>query len=190
MLDYHRRATFTRFVRSVGRITLATGSVSFLFTVRIVSASISESVQYFSAALKMFFLFLPTSLFLLVFFSILIYLKHNDRTCVGISSPLVHVLTRFTFARANFMAIRNMMDDVLIAQLPPVILRSALRALLRQGKGSQAILVDHVQKTLRASPPAFLDHTELFNGKPPSHPRFLAAVRCMFTSKMAFESLP
>ncbi|KAE9400219.1 aldo-keto reductase [Gymnopus androsaceus JB14] len=84
----------------------------------------------------------------------------------------------------------NMMDDVLITQLPPVILRSALRALVSQGKTSQAVFVDHVQRRLRASPPAFMHYTELFDTSFPSHPQFLAAVRCLFTSKMAVESLP
>ncbi|KAJ4477191.1 aldo/keto reductase [Lentinula aciculospora] len=82
------------------------------------------------------------------------------------------------------------MDDVLIAQLPPLILRSALRALVSQGKTSQAIFVDHVQRRLKASPPSFIPSTELFDSKAPKAHEFLASVRCMFSSKMAIESLP
>ncbi|KAJ3967569.1 aldo-keto reductase [Lentinula raphanica] len=82
------------------------------------------------------------------------------------------------------------MDDVLIAQLPPFILRSALRALVSQGKASQAVFVDHVQRRLRASPPAFTPPTELFDSDTPKAPQFLASVRCMFSSKIVVESLP
>ncbi|KAF8825139.1 hypothetical protein HHX47_DHR7000608 [Lentinula edodes] len=82
------------------------------------------------------------------------------------------------------------MDDVLIAQLPPLILRSALRALVSQGRASQAIFVDHVQRRLRASPPSFIPPAELFNHDAPKAPQFLASVRCMFSSKIAAESLP
>ncbi|KAJ3999437.1 aldo-keto reductase [Lentinula boryana] len=82
------------------------------------------------------------------------------------------------------------MNDVLIAQLPPLILRSALRALVSQGKASQGIFVDHVQRRLRASPPSFIPPAELFDSKAPKAPQFLASVRCMFSSKIAVESLP
>ncbi|KAJ3731598.1 aldo/keto reductase [Lentinula guzmanii] len=83
----------------------------------------------------------------------------------------------------------NMMDDVLISQLPPDILKSSLRALVSQNASSQKVFVEHVRILLRASLPAYPSPSELF-GSRPCYTQFLASIRCLFTSKMAIESLP
>ncbi|KIK64370.1 hypothetical protein GYMLUDRAFT_220864 [Collybiopsis luxurians FD-317 M1] len=81
------------------------------------------------------------------------------------------------------------MDDVLISQLPPTILKSSLRALVSQNATAQKLFVEHVRRQLRASLPGYPPATELF-GKTPSYAQFLASIRCLFSSKMASESLP
>ncbi|THV06852.1 aldo/keto reductase [Dendrothele bispora CBS 962.96] len=83
-----------------------------------------------------------------------------------------------------------MMDDVLISQLPPAILRSSLRALVSQGSAMQRVFVEHVRRRLTESPPQLPSASDLFLGKSPSYAEFLASTRCMFSSKMAQESLP
>ncbi|KAF5348369.1 hypothetical protein D9758_010887 [Tetrapyrgos nigripes] len=91
----------------------------------------------------------------------------------------------------NFLTTtRNMMDDVLISQLPPAILRSSLRALIAQGSAMQRIFVEHVRRRLAESPPKLPGPSELFLGNAPIYAEFLASTRCMFSSKMAQESLP
>ncbi|KAJ4475535.1 aldo-keto reductase [Lentinula aciculospora] len=81
------------------------------------------------------------------------------------------------------------MDDVLISQLPPEILKSSLRALVSQNATSQKVFVEHVRILLRASLPVYPSPSELFGSKP-CYAQFLASIRCLFTSKMAIESLP
>ncbi|KAJ4471062.1 aldo/keto reductase [Lentinula edodes] len=83
----------------------------------------------------------------------------------------------------------NMMDDVLISQLPPDILKSSLRALVSQNSAAQKVFVEHVRILLRASLPIYPSPSELFGDKP-CYVQFLASIRCLFTSKMAIESLP
>ncbi|KAF5370548.1 hypothetical protein D9757_010136 [Collybiopsis confluens] len=83
----------------------------------------------------------------------------------------------------------NMMDDVLISQLPPNILKSSLRVLLSQHTTAQKLFVEHVRGQLSASPPKYSSPSELF-GETPCYAEFLASVRCLFSSRMASESLP
>ncbi|KAG6362115.1 hypothetical protein INS49_010344 [Diaporthe citri] len=91
--------------------------------------------------------------------------------------------------------IRNMMDDVLISNLPPVLLRSALRTLISQGAAAQRPFVEHIRTQLLESPPAFTDATVLF---PPGNDglvtqecvRYIASTRCLFSSKLAKAALP
>ncbi|KAK2610551.1 hypothetical protein N8I77_003971 [Diaporthe amygdali] len=89
----------------------------------------------------------------------------------------------------------NMMDDVLISNLPPVLLRSALRTLVSQGASTQRPFVEHIRKRLLESPPAFTDASVLF---PPGNDglvspecvRYIASTRCLFSSKLAKAALP
>ncbi|KAL0577669.1 hypothetical protein V5O48_004317 [Marasmius crinis-equi] len=84
----------------------------------------------------------------------------------------------------------NMMDDVLISHLPASILRSSLRAIISQGLTTQAVFVEHVRGRLRESPPPLIPPQELFGGDYPRHYEFLTSTRCLFSSKLAIESLP
>ncbi|KAK4549371.1 hypothetical protein LTR36_006368 [Oleoguttula mirabilis] len=56
----------------------------------------------------------------------------------------------------------NMMDDVLISNLPPTLLRSSLRILISQGSATQQPFVEHVREWLRESSPKLLDPQTLF----------------------------
>uniref|UniRef100_A0A0W0EYT2 NADP-dependent oxidoreductase domain-containing protein n=1 Tax=Moniliophthora roreri TaxID=221103 RepID=A0A0W0EYT2_MONRR len=82
------------------------------------------------------------------------------------------------------------MDDVLISQLPASILRSSLRAMISQGLTAQATFVEHVRGRLRETPPPYIPADELFSGDSPRHNEFLVLTRCLFSSKLASESLP
>ncbi|KAK1235428.1 hypothetical protein PQX77_001355 [Marasmius sp. AFHP31] len=84
----------------------------------------------------------------------------------------------------------NMMDDVLISHLPASILRSSLRTMISQGLGAQSLFVEHVRSRLRESPPPLIPPEELFGGDFARHSEFLTSTRCLFSSKLAFESLP
>ncbi|KAK7040302.1 hypothetical protein VNI00_009770 [Paramarasmius palmivorus] len=84
----------------------------------------------------------------------------------------------------------NMMDDVLISQLPASILRSSLRAMISQGLAAQATFVEHVRRRLKESPPPYIPADELFSGESPRHAEYLVLTRCLFSSKLASESLP
>ncbi|KAG8170064.1 hypothetical protein KVR01_000809 [Diaporthe batatas] len=89
----------------------------------------------------------------------------------------------------------NMMDDVLISHLPPVLLRSALRLLVSRGVATQRPFVEHIRAQLLESPPAFTDASTLF---PPGDDgrlskdclRYVASTRCIFSSKLAEAALP
>ncbi|KAK7050905.1 hypothetical protein VNI00_005017 [Paramarasmius palmivorus] len=84
----------------------------------------------------------------------------------------------------------NMMDDVLISQLPTSILRSSLRALVSRVPTARQVFVEHVRRRLRESPPSFAPPGELFHAANPRYAEFMALTRCLFSSKMAIESLP
>ncbi|KAI3401757.1 hypothetical protein diail_9421, partial [Diaporthe ilicicola] len=89
----------------------------------------------------------------------------------------------------------NMMDDVLISNLPPVLLRSALRTLVSRGASAQRPFVEHIRERLLESPPAFTDAGVLF---PPGSDRlvsqdcrrYIASTRCLFSSKLAKAAVP
>ncbi|CAJ2499697.1 Uu.00g025500.m01.CDS01 [Anthostomella pinea] len=59
---------------------------------------------------------------------------------------------------------RNLMDDVLISNLPPEQLRSALRMLVSQGSATQQPFVQHVRQCFTAAAPALTAPTLLFAG--------------------------
>ncbi|KAK0431357.1 aldo-keto reductase [Armillaria borealis] len=82
----------------------------------------------------------------------------------------------------------NMMDDVLISQLPTPLLRSALRALVSQGSAAQKTFVEHVRARLRESTPAFPPARDLFKDQA-SSATYLSSTRCLFSSKMVQDSL-
>ncbi|KAI1167094.1 putative aryl-alcohol dehydrogenase [Nemania serpens] len=87
----------------------------------------------------------------------------------------------------------NMMDDVLISNLPPEYLRSALRILIAQGSTTQQPFVQHIRERLLDSNPEFIPSKVLFpvdDELTPSCTRYLAITRCIFSSKMAQTSLP
>ncbi|KAI0108979.1 putative aryl-alcohol dehydrogenase [Nemania sp. FL0031] len=86
----------------------------------------------------------------------------------------------------------NMMDDVLITNLPPEHLRSALRILISQGATTQQPFVQHIRQRLLDSPPGLATPRILFpipNKLTPEFTEYLAYTRCLFSSKLAQESL-
>ncbi|KAI1152292.1 putative aryl-alcohol dehydrogenase [Nemania diffusa] len=86
----------------------------------------------------------------------------------------------------------NMMDDVLITNLPPAFLRSALRTLIAQGSTVQQPFVQHIRERLLDSPPEFLPPKAIFpipDLLTPGFTQHLAFTRCIFSSKMAQLSL-
>ncbi|KAK0495593.1 aldo-keto reductase [Armillaria luteobubalina] len=82
----------------------------------------------------------------------------------------------------------NMMDDVLISQLPTPLLRSALRALVSQGSAAQKTFVEHVRARLRESTTPFPPAQDLFKDQA-SSAVYLSSTRCLFSSKMVQDSL-
>ncbi|KAJ7583562.1 aldo/keto reductase [Mycena floridula] len=79
----------------------------------------------------------------------------------------------------------NTMDDVLISQLPPNLLRSALRVLVGQGSFAQQAFVQHVQRRLQEGSSPFPPEAKLFS----EAAAFLAHTRCLFASKLVQESI-
>ncbi|KAI0894598.1 aldo/keto reductase [Annulohypoxylon nitens] len=87
----------------------------------------------------------------------------------------------------------NMMDDCLISNLPPATLRSALRLLVSQGATTQRPFVEHIRAKFYESPPIFESAERLFSGDDIVTPEclaYLAHTRCIFSCKLAQESLP
>ncbi|KAF5362604.1 hypothetical protein D9758_009583 [Tetrapyrgos nigripes] len=87
----------------------------------------------------------------------------------------------------------NTMDDVLISQLPPQLLKSSLRLLVSQSLEAQRTFVSHVRTRLLTNPPELLPADQLFPSSPlkePEYPQFISDIRCWFSSKLAKESLP
>ncbi|KAI0517087.1 putative aryl-alcohol dehydrogenase [Xylaria bambusicola] len=86
----------------------------------------------------------------------------------------------------------NMMDDVLISNLPPEYLRSALRALISQGSSVQQPFVRHVRERLLDPKPELYPAQVLFPGPDELATEcttYLALTRCLFSSKMVQLSL-
>ncbi|KAI0536077.1 putative aryl-alcohol dehydrogenase [Xylaria digitata] len=87
----------------------------------------------------------------------------------------------------------NMMDDVLISNLPPEYLRSALRVLIAEGSATQIPFVRHVRQRLLDAKPELVPSKVLFpvaDELTEECTRCLAFTRCLFSSKMAQLSLP
>ncbi|KAI0475096.1 aldo/keto reductase [Xylariaceae sp. FL0804] len=86
----------------------------------------------------------------------------------------------------------NMMDDVLISNLPPEHLRSALRTLVSLGSVTQLPFVQHIRQRLTEEPPELTPPERLFadDDRVTSACRsYVALTRCIFSSKLAIESL-
>lgn len=86
----------------------------------------------------------------------------------------------------------NMMDDVLISNLPPEYLRSALRILIAQGSTTQQPFVQHIRQRLLDPHPEFTPAGVLFpraDELTQECTKYLALTRCIFSSKMAQLSL-
>ncbi|KAH9893869.1 aldo-keto reductase [Xylariomycetidae sp. FL2044] len=86
----------------------------------------------------------------------------------------------------------NMMDDVLISNLSPELLRSSLRTLVSQGAVNQQPFVQHVRQRFTESPPALTPASRLFpeaNVVSPKCQDYLRVTRCVFSCKLAHESL-
>ncbi|KAI0203469.1 putative aryl-alcohol dehydrogenase [Astrocystis sublimbata] len=87
----------------------------------------------------------------------------------------------------------NMMDDVLIANLPPEHLRSALRVLIAEGSSTQKPFVEHIRQKLLNPEPELVPAEVLFpriDVLTPDCTKYQALIRCIFSSKMAQQSLP
>ncbi|KAJ3483481.1 hypothetical protein NLG97_g7298 [Lecanicillium saksenae] len=87
----------------------------------------------------------------------------------------------------------NMMDDVIIGNLPPDHLRSVVRALLSTGPEIQAVFRDSVRQRLLDFPPGFPEPSELFpfpDMVSPACAEYLAVVRCTFSAKLIIEAFP
>ncbi|KAI0860206.1 putative aryl-alcohol dehydrogenase [Xylaria cubensis] len=86
----------------------------------------------------------------------------------------------------------NMMDDVLISNLPPEYLRSALRVLIAEGSATQQPFVRHIRQRLLDPKPELVSADALFpraDELTQECTRYLALTRCIFSSKMAELSL-
>ncbi|KAL0070562.1 hypothetical protein AAF712_002401 [Marasmius tenuissimus] len=83
-----------------------------------------------------------------------------------------------------------MMDDVLISQLPLSVLKSSLRLMISRMPGARQVFSDHVRGRLGETLPGFTSPESLFSATDPLCTRFMASVRCLFSSKLAVESLP
>ncbi|KAI1749627.1 putative aryl-alcohol dehydrogenase [Xylaria castorea] len=86
----------------------------------------------------------------------------------------------------------NMMDDVLISNLPPEYLRSALRILIAEGSATQQPFVRHIRQRLLDPKPDLVPADVLFprvDELTQECTRYLALTRCIFSSKMAELSL-
>ncbi|KAK9774595.1 putative Aldo/keto reductase [Seiridium cardinale] len=86
----------------------------------------------------------------------------------------------------------NMMDDVLISNLPPELLRSALRVLVSQGSSTQKPFVHHIRERFTDAPPQLIAPEILFpalNQASAECTRYMALIRCVFSCKLAEESL-
>ncbi|KAI0549615.1 putative aryl-alcohol dehydrogenase [Xylaria curta] len=86
----------------------------------------------------------------------------------------------------------NMMDDVLISNLPPEYLRSALRILIAEGSATQQPFVRHIRQRLLDPKPELVPANVLFprvDELTQECTRYLALTRCIFSSKMAELSL-
>ncbi|EFQ97710.1 aldo/keto reductase [Nannizzia gypsea CBS 118893] len=84
------------------------------------------------------------------------------------------------------------MDDVLISNLPPVYLRSALRTLLSHDQTNQKPFVEHIRSRLQGSPPALTAAAELFPSADtvsPACAEYIRLTRCLFSSKLAVEAV-
>ncbi|KAI3614945.1 aldo keto reductase [Moniliophthora roreri] len=68
--------------------------------------------------------------------------------------------------------------------------RSSLRTLISQLPAARHVFVEHVHRRLKESPPLFTPPSELFNVAKPQYAEFMALTRCIFSSKLAIESLP
>ncbi|KAI1451547.1 aldo/keto reductase [Annulohypoxylon moriforme] len=87
----------------------------------------------------------------------------------------------------------NMMDDCLISNLPPATLRSVLRLLVSQGSVTQRPFVEHIRAKFFENPPTFEPPKRLFSEDDIATPdclAYLAQTRCIFSCKLAQESLP
>ncbi|KAH8898439.1 aldo/keto reductase [Thozetella sp. PMI_491] len=86
----------------------------------------------------------------------------------------------------------NMMDDVLISNLPPDLLRSALRVLVSQGSVNQKPFTEHIRQRFSEAPLELANAAALFPAHDEVSPecrRYLALTRCIFASEMPQESL-
>ncbi|KAF5483672.1 Flagellar radial spoke protein 5 [Colletotrichum fructicola] len=87
----------------------------------------------------------------------------------------------------------DMMDDVLISNLTPALLRSSLRLVISQGPSTQNIFVKHVQTRLAESPVSFPRIHALLGddgGLSGSFLEYLNWNRCLFSAKLPKQSLP
>ncbi|EFY88369.1 aldo/keto reductase/Endoribonuclease L-PSP [Metarhizium acridum CQMa 102] len=89
----------------------------------------------------------------------------------------------------------NLVQQALKAKsraVPPAYLRSSLRALLSQGPGTQKLFVEHARSRLQETPPQLTEASKLFPAHDACSPEcieYLALTRCLFSSKLASESL-
>ncbi|KAJ6781720.1 hypothetical protein PWT90_09401 [Aphanocladium album] len=87
----------------------------------------------------------------------------------------------------------NMMDDVIIGNLPPEHLRSVVRSLLSTGPEIQTVFRDSVRQRLLDFPPGLPEPTELFpfpDMVSPVCAEYLAVVRCTFSAKLVLAAFP
>ncbi|KAJ4152812.1 hypothetical protein LMH87_009332 [Akanthomyces muscarius] len=87
----------------------------------------------------------------------------------------------------------NMMDDVIIGNLPPEHIRSVVRSLLSTGPEVQAVFRDSVRQRLRDFPPGLPPPNELFpfpDMVSPACADYLAVIRCTFSAKLVIEAVP
>ncbi|RFU80809.1 aldo keto reductase [Trichoderma arundinaceum] len=86
----------------------------------------------------------------------------------------------------------NMMDDVLISNLPPEVLRSSLRTLLSRGSANQQLFVQHVQSQHIESGLRFTEPLILFPDADivsEACVDYISKTRCLFSANMAWNSI-
>ncbi|WQF86816.1 hypothetical protein CDEST_11830 [Colletotrichum destructivum] len=87
---------------------------------------------------------------------------------------------------------RPIMDDVLISQLSPHLLRSSVRLLISQGPSTRTLFLKHVQARLTASPVPFPDSHALVSddgGLSSQTLEYLAWNRCLLSAKLAQQAI-
>ncbi|KAI1818241.1 putative aryl-alcohol dehydrogenase [Poronia punctata] len=90
---------------------------------------------------------------------------------------------------------RNMMDDVLISNMPESLLRSTLRCMVAQGEDAQRLFVEHVRDSLRRLDlpyrpnPSLLRFSVKDGPLPAEFADYVARTRCLISCKLMIPAM-